>query len=295
MQSLPDNALDVLDSLEVQLCSAVDLTLTVEYVLEVPAQCACVYHVRAGRGLLRDGDGGEIPFICDKVFIAPSAASGLVLVPTSHAMSVLSCTVKAMLCGVTNVFEELDQPLVCSLEQGSLLNDILARISCELERKHAGSTTMVDALVTQLLVLMLREHFSSKNPLPIWPTRAINSRLSRVVAAVRRDPAAAHSVAGLAAIAGMSRSAFAKHFVQHLQQSPMEFVKHARLQRAADLLSTTDLPIKVIASRAGYASRSHFSRAFRDAYSIEPSRFRAGTRELHLTARTSNQPPDLRA
>ncbi len=52
-------------------------------------------------------------------------------------------------------------------------------------------------------------------------------------------------------------------------------MQRVRLHHAAHLLSTTDLPIKIIASSVGYASRSHFSRAFRDAYDTDPTTYRS--------------------
>ena len=54
----------------------------------------------------------------------------------------------------------------------------------------------------------------------------------------------------------------------------MDFVKEARLRRAADLLRRTDLPVKVVAHRVGYASRSYFSRAFKAYYRMDPVAFR---------------------
>jgi AraC-like DNA-binding protein len=72
----------------------------------------------------------------------------------------------------------------------------------------------------------------------------------------------------------MSRASFAEHFAQVYEQTPMEFVQKVRLRIAARLLTTTDLPVKVIASSIGYASRSHFSRAFRAAYGADPKTFR---------------------
>ena len=54
----------------------------------------------------------------------------------------------------------------------------------------------------------------------------------------------------------------------------MDFVQKVRLRVAARLLTTTDLPIKVIANSIGYASRSYFSRAFRAAYGADPKTFR---------------------
>jgi transcriptional regulator GlxA family with amidase domain len=57
----------------------------------------------------------------------------------------------------------------------------------------------------------------------------------------------------------------------------MDFLKELRLGRAARLLETTDLPVKTIAARVGFSSRSHFSRAFKAAMHLEPTAYRAST------------------
>ena len=41
------------------------------------------------------------------------------------------------------------------------------------------------------------------------------------------------------------------------------------------MLGTCALPVKTVAARVGYASRSHFSRAFKAAYGVDPTAFRA--------------------
>jgi AraC-like DNA-binding protein len=80
----------------------------------------------------------------------------------------------------------------------------------------------------------------------------------------------------LAEQAGMSRSGFALQFASAFGITPMEFVKGVRLRFAAKLLRGTDLPVSVIASKIGYASRTHFSRTFRAAYGQDPQSFRVG-------------------
>ncbi len=52
-------------------------------------------------------------------------------------------------------------------------------------------------------------------------------------------------------------------------------MQRVRLRLGADLLQTTGLPINLIASVVGYASRSYFTRAFRAAYATDPKSFRA--------------------
>ncbi len=73
----------------------------------------------------------------------------------------------------------------------------------------------------------------------------------------------------------MSRAAFAERFRATFERSPMAFLRDLRLRRAARLLAETDLPVKTVAGRVGFASRSHFSRAFKASFGADPAAYRA--------------------
>jgi AraC family transcriptional regulator, activator of mtrCDE len=100
-------------------------------------------------------------------------------------------------------------------------------------------------------------------------------RLARAVAYMAREPFRSHTVADLAAVAGMSRSSFAQCFTTTFGSPPIDYLKGERLRLAANLLSTTSLPVKLIAGRIGYDSVSYFSRSFNAAFGMPPSAVRA--------------------
>ena len=53
-----------------------------------------------------------------------------------------------------------------------------------------------------------------------------------------------------------------------------EYAKRKRLLASAELLKTTDLPVKVIAAESGYRSLPHFSRRFKQQFQLSPTEFR---------------------
>ncbi len=103
---------------------------------------------------------------------------------------------------------------------------------------------------------------------------AENPKLGAAVEAMLSDPGRAHSVEDLAQLAGMSRSAFSAHFTKAFGQSPHGFLTESRLRHAAHFLATTGLPVKTIAGKIGYRSRSNFSRAFKARYGLDPATYR---------------------
>ena len=69
----------------------------------------------------------------------------------------------------------------------------------------------------------------------------------------------------------------ARVFRAHHGVSVGEYARRLRLAWAAGELARTDTPLAVIASQAGFADQSHFTRLFRQHLGITPARYRAQT------------------
>lgn len=54
----------------------------------------------------------------------------------------------------------------------------------------------------------------------------------------------------------------------------MQYLKHWRLQLAAQHLKVGNLPVKTIADHAGYESEAAFSRAFKRRFGLPPTAWR---------------------
>jgi AraC-like DNA-binding protein len=62
---------------------------------------------------------------------------------------------------------------------------------------------------------------------------------------------------------------------QQYGMTPVEAITETRLQRAGELLQTTDMPVTDIAFSVGFSSSSYFCRVFKSAYKVCPQGFRA--------------------
>jgi transcriptional regulator GlxA family with amidase domain len=69
----------------------------------------------------------------------------------------------------------------------------------------------------------------------------------------------------------------ARLFKRYTGLGVREYAAKMRLQMAADRLTTTDLPIKVIAAECGYRNHCDLDRRFRERYHLSPTRFREKT------------------
>ena len=82
------------------------------------------------------------------------------------------------------------------------------------------------------------------------------------------------SIQEIAQKLGMSYSSFRKSFKEYAGLSPARYLQDIRLQRARELLCTTDLSVKEIAYRLHFETPAYFSAQFRKKTGVSPSKFR---------------------
>lgn len=186
----------------------------------------------------------------------------------------VSGIVLASFSGSFGLFDKLKEPISQPLDHLEFVQQAYEIMLNEMSEPSVGARALISALMKACLILVVRQLVSNPGPQGTLMEALPDPRFSAAIAAVLDRPADHHSLQTLAASAGMSRSRFSATFRDAFEMSPMEFVAKTRLHHAAQLLRSTPLQVKVIAGTAGFASRSHFSQAFKAAYGIDPSAFR---------------------
>lgn len=182
--------------------------------------------------------------------------------------------IMASMSGSFGLLDKLKVPISEDMRDCEIVRHAYAMMLDEIAWPGLGTRALTAALMKTCLLMVLRRFFGRPGADQALIGALADPRLARAVAMVIDKPSAPHTVATLAERAGMSRSTFARQFTHAFQMSPMEFVAKTRLYHAAELLRSTKLPVKVVAASIGFSSRSHFSRAFRDAYGSDPTQFR---------------------
>lgn len=84
----------------------------------------------------------------------------------------------------------------------------------------------------------------------------------------------------LASLASLSLSSFKREFKKHFKETPAQYIRNRRLQKAKDLLVHSSLSISEISFQVGYEDSSYFSRLFSSSFMLSPSEFRKSKQKL---------------
>ncbi|WP_123748203.1 AraC family transcriptional regulator N-terminal domain-containing protein [Saccharothrix texasensis] len=98
------------------------------------------------------------------------------------------------------------------------------------------------------------------------------SHVNRAIRWLRDNYAEPVRVADLARLAGMSPSAFHRHFRAITAMSPVQFQKRIRLQEARSLLAARPGDVAGVGHLVGYDSPSQFNREYRRLFGEPPGR-----------------------
>ena len=173
-----------------------------------------------------------------------------------------------------DLFGQLREILTVDFSDSPTMRSTFEAVLEEQRTAGPASSAMMSALLSQCLVLLFRRLSESSSHTLAWLDALEDERLARVISKVLDQPAQPHSLEGLAEVAGMSRSVFAKRFHEGFGRTPMDYVREVRLRSSAQLLGQPELSVDIIAARVGFASRSHFSKAFSEQFGCSPTAFR---------------------
>lgn len=152
--------------------------------------------------------------------------------------------------------------------------DLLAR---EVLGDAPGQQALLDRLLDVTLVQVLRHHFAAAGEAaPPWFRASADPGVGAALRALHADPAAPWTVGGLAAVASLSRGAFARRFRDLLGGvPPLTYLTGWRMALARERLRDGDEGLAAVAAAVGYRSEFAFAAAFKRHHGTAPGRWRA--------------------
>lgn len=191
-----------------------------------------------------------------------------------------------LLCGAYLLDRARPHPLLGELPQALHIPARLGRhpelrsavelLGGELERTRPGASAVLTSLLDMLLLYVLRAWYEeqSGHMSTGWAAALHDRAVSEALRAIHRDPAHPWTVETLGQAAGLSRAAFARRFTALAGQPPLAYLTWWRMTVAARLLRESELPLRAVAERTGYASEFAFAKAFKREYGVAPGGYR---------------------
>lgn len=162
-------------------------------------------------------------------------------------------------------------------ESVGVIRDVAQFLVIETESQEPGAALMISRVIDILVIRCIRTWARTMEARHGWVGALADARMSRVVAAMHRDPARDWSLSELASLAGMSRSSFAERFLSMVGEPALRYLHRWRLAMAADLLRNTNQQVQEVAHSVGYESEAAFSRAYKAIYGVSPRGARSAT------------------
>jgi len=185
------------------------------------------------------------------------------------------CThINLSLKNLHNVIDLVRSPIVDTVGNNPGLAIPVNQILQEIANPSLGSRAMLRALLQQAMIALMRRKLQTSDLEVAWMQALRDPRLWSVLTYMMKTPGDDHTLETLAEQAGMSRSTLAHRFSEAYGKGPMELVRELRMQKAAELLVRTDLPVKRISAEVGFKSRTAFARAFVAATGLPPRSYR---------------------
>lgn len=142
-----------------------------------------------------------------------------------------------------------------------------------------GEGIYADQIARMITLHLIRDH--STRPPPkrglSLPTPTLSSaRMQHVRDIIEAELDGDLGLARLAAEAGVGEHAFSVAFTKAFGDTPHRYVIGRRIERAKQLLRTSDLPVVEVAVQTGFSSQSHLATVFKRAVGVTPVGYRAG-------------------
>ncbi len=99
-------------------------------------------------------------------------------------------------------------------------------------------------------------------------------RLAPAIRLIQSDPARPLGVAEAARACNLTPSYFSRLFKARMRMGFADYLQGHRLNLAAEIIASTDLPIAQVAYRVGIASPAHLSRSFAARFGMSPREYR---------------------
>lgn len=148
----------------------------------------------------------------------------------------------------------------------------IEQMMAETSNSGPGASLATHHLAHLIMLQALRLYFSKDAEDRVGVLFAMSDkRLAKAIEAIHSEPGHSWTLPELAAVAGLSRSAFAQRFSKRTGETPIAYLTRWRMLLATERLRSGTERLAEIANSLGYESESAFSTAFKRVTGCPPT------------------------
>jgi AraC family L-rhamnose operon transcriptional activator RhaR/AraC family L-rhamnose operon regulatory protein RhaS len=164
---------------------------------------------------------------------------------------------------------QFESRLRIDVEDLTVSRNMVDELEHELFGRKPGFRLMATSIFMRLVAHLSRCYAGARQP----QSRSL-LRIGKAISHIEQNYNIDIDLETLSDIAHMSRRNFTRVFRESMGRSPIDYLIHVRVARAAELLRNEDCRITDIAFRVGFSDSNYFARRFRMIMGLSPADFR---------------------
>lgn len=239
--------------------------------------------VRRGACWVQFDEKIEQLFAGDLIFLGPGTDHILTSEPPLGKMPICGDST-LLLCGnckfehnalspLNDIFSQTTIVREDEINKHPWLKSTFDQLSSEYMSQNPGNEIIVNKLTEVVLVELIRINFGRQDSHSFLQALS-DKRITKALECIHSAPASPWTIESLASTVGMSRAAFAKKFTALVGETVFVYLSNLRIQKAKELIATTNIPIDDIAQNVGYESERAFTKTFSKYMAVTPKQYR---------------------
>ena len=155
------------------------------------------------------------------------------------------------------------------------LSSLLAAVNSERVAGFPSGRLFLDSVEQALAVALVNGYAVRHRPVRTYRGGLSPARLRRVKEFVHAKIEDDLRLRDLAQLVGLSTAHFSEVFRKSMGETPHQFVLRVRVERAKEMLRSSEMRVLDVAVACGFKTQQHFARAFRQLCGTSPTEYRS--------------------
>jgi len=164
------------------------------------------------------------------------------------------------------------KPYIRKIEKHGVIALFIQSLDFYFENPHLVTDDLLKLKIKELILLLLQTD-NAENITTLF-SHLFNPRQAGLFEVVEAHLYSSISIVELASLTGRSLSTFKRDFETQFGDTPANFIKEKKLEKALELLQATELSVSEICYEVGFQDPSHFTKSFKQKYTQPPSECR---------------------